>query len=741
MGKWTRRAFIASGTLVGGGLLVGVGVGVAIRPGHRTPELAKIVESGDEVLVNAWVKILPDNSIKVIVPHSEMGQGVHTALPMMLADEMDADWSTVSMEQAPAHPEYATFHLARHVILPGKVPGIVEDTLTGVFLKASEIMSLQITGGSFSVRSTGQLGMRTAGAAAREMLINAAAEEWQVPASEIRAENSYLHHDASKRSAPFANFAKLAASLKGPEQPTLKTPDQFKIMGQSVERLDIPPKVDGSAVFGTDIDLPGMKYAAVKAAPVFGSTVVSIDSAAAEKMKGVIKIVNLDTGVGVIADSYWQATKALQSVLVTYTESAANKLSTAGMFEQFGQDMDAAVANGKEQEDLVKGDARGTLAQSDNIVEAEYRVPFLAHATMEPMNCTAWVHDGQVELWAGLQNPLGTRDFIANKFGYETDKVTIHNVYLGGGFGRRTLPDYPQQGVQLANALPGVPVKMIWSREEDIQQDHYRQAVISRFKAGLDESGTPISWENQFIDKHDPVEAPYIPYAIDNQFIHYTSSPTHVPFGAWRSVDHSQHAFFTESFIDELAAVAGKDPYHYRRDLLAEEPRIRKVLDSAAKMAGWGKSMPAHWAQGIALQSSFNTIVAQVVDIDMSSGKPRVDKVFCAADAGFVISPDGFIAQMESGIVFGLTAALYGDITLKDGAIVESNFHNYKMVRMNNSPDIEVKIINSGEPMGGAGEPGTPPIAPAVTNAIFAATGKRIRELPTSKHDGSYSLS
>ena len=741
MGKWTRRAFIASGTLVGGGLLVGVGVGVAIRPGHRTPELAKIVESGDEVLVNAWVKILPDNSIKVIVPHSEMGQGVHTALPMMLADEMDADWSTVSMEQAPAHPEYATFHLARHVILPGKVPGIVEDTLTGVFLKASEIMSLQITGGSFSVRSTGQLGMRTAGAAAREMLINAAAEEWQVPASEIRAENSYLHHDASKRSAPFANFAKLAASLKGPEQPTLKTPDQFKIMGQSVERLDIPPKVDGSAVFGTDIDLPGMKYAAVKAAPVFGSTVVSIDSAAAEKMKGVIKIVDLDTGVGVIADSYWQATKALQSVLVTYTESAANKLSTAGMFEQFGQDMDAAVANGKEQEDLVKGDARGTLAQSDNVVEAEYRVPFLAHATMEHMNCTAWVHDGQVELWAGLQNPLGTRDFIANKFGYETDKVTIHNVYLGGGFGRRTLPDYPQQGVQLANALPGVPVKMIWSREEDIQQDHYRQAVISRFKAGLDESGTPISWENQFIDKHDPVEAPYIPYAIDNQFIHYTSSPTHVPFGAWRSVDHSQHAFFTESFIDELAAAAGKDPYHYRRDLLAEEPRIRKVLDSAAKMAGWGKSMPAHWAQGIALQSSFNTIVAQVVDIDMSSGKPRVDKVFCAADAGFVISPDGFIAQMESGIVFGLTAALYGDITLKDGAIVESNFHNYKMVRMNNSPDIEVKIINSGEPMGGAGEPGTPPIAPAVTNAIFAATGKRIRELPTSKHDGSYSLS
>lgn len=741
MGKWTRRAFIASGTLVGGGLLVGVGVGVAIRPGHRTPELAKLVEAGDEVLVNAWVKILPDNSIKVIVPHSEMGQGVHTALPMMLADEMDADWSTVSMEQAPAHQAYANFHLARHVVLPGKVPGMVEDTLTGVFLKVSESMSLQITGGSYSVRSTGQLGMRTAGAAAREMLISGAAEEWQVPASEIRAENSYLHHDASMRSEPFAAFAKVAASLKGPEQPTLKTPDQFKIMGQSVERLDIPSKVDGSALFGTDIDLPGMKYAAVKAAPVFGSTVVSIDSAAAEKMKGVIKIVNLDTGVGVIADSYWQATKALQKVLVTYTASEANNLSTAGMFDQFRHDMDVAVANGEEQEDFAKGDARGTLAQSNNIIEAEYRVPFLAHTTMEPMNCTAWVHDGQVELWAGLQNPLGTRDFIADKFGYETEKVNVHNVYLGGGFGRRARPDYPQQGVQLATALPGIPVKMIWSREEDVRRDHYRQAVMSRFKAALDASGMPITWENQFVDKHEPEEAPYIPYAINNQFIHFTSSPTHVPFGAWRSVDHSQHAFFTESFIDELAAAAGRDPYQYRRDLLAGEPRIRKVLDTAAKMADWGKAMPAGWGQGIAVHSSFNTIVAQVVDVDMTSGTPHVDKVFCAADAGFVISPDGFIAQMESGIVFGLTAVLYGEITLKKGAVVESNFHNYKMVRMNNSPDIEVEIINSGESLGGGGEPGTPPIAPAVTNAIFAATGKRIRDLPVSKYDGTYEIS
>jgi isoquinoline 1-oxidoreductase beta subunit len=741
MGKWTRRAFVASGALVGGGLLVGVGVGVAIRPGHRTPELAKIVESGNEVLVNAWVKILPDNSIKVIVPHAEMGQGVHTVLPMMLADEMDADWASVSMEQAPAHEEYAVFHIARQVLLPGKVPGIVEDTLTGVFLQVTKAMSLQTTGGSYSVRATGQLGMRTAGAAAREMLINAAAEAWQVPAAEIRAENSYLHHDATQRSEPFVAFAAAAATGKGPEQPTLKTPDQYKIMGQSIKRLDIPAKVDGSAVFGVDIDLPGMKYAAVKAAPVFGSTVVSIDSAAAESMNGVVKIVNLDTGVGVIADRYWQAKKALDSVLVSYSTNEANKLSTASIFEQFEQDMDAAVANGEEEEDFVKGDARGTLAQSDKVLEAEYKVPFLAHTTMEPMNCTAWVHDGQIELWAGLQNPLGTRDHIANVFGYETDKVNVHNVYLGGGFGRRARPDYAQQSAQLATALPGVPIKMIWSREEDVQQDHYRQAAMSRFKAALDASGMPEAWENQFVDKHEPVEAPYIPYAIDNQFIHFTSSPTHVPFGAWRSVDHSHHAFFTESFIDELSAAAGKDPYQYRRDLLADEPRIRKVLDTAATMANWGKVMPTGWGQGIALHSSFNTIVAQVVDVDMNSGTPRVDKVFCAADAGFAMNPDGFIAQMESGIVFGLTAALYGEITLKKGAVVESNFHNYKMVRMNNSPDIEVEIINSGEALGGGGEPGTPPIAPAVTNAIFAITGKRIRDLPISKYDGTYDIS
>ena len=729
MGKWTRRAFLTTGVLAGGGLIVGV----AIRPGHRTPKLAKLVQGDNETLINAWVKIMPDNSIKVIVPHAEMGQGVHTSLPMMLADEMDADWNTVSMEQAPAHEEYATFHVVRDFVLPSQAPGIVEDTLKGVFLKLSQALSMQITGGSYSVRSTGVLGMRAAGAAARELLVKAAAKEWQVPSTEVRTENSYLYHDKSGKSAPFFAFAEKAASEQGASLPKLKTPDQFKLMGQPIKRFDIPSKVDGTAVFGIDVDLPNMQYATVMGAPVFGSTVESMDSSKAETMPGVTKVVNLETGVGVIAKSYWQAKKALAQVNVTFSQGAANSVDTNSVFAQFARDMDAAVANGDENKDHKQGDARGVLAAASDVFEAEYKVPHLAHATMEPMNATAWVHDGKLELWSGLQNPLGIRDMLADAFDYDKHNIEIHNVMLGGGFGRRAMDDYPHQAVQLALAVPGVPVKMIWSREEDTQQDFYRPAVLSRFKASLNAAGYPEAWENQFVDKHEPVEAPTIPYAVDNQYIHYADSPTHVRFGPWRSVDHTQHAFFTESFIDELAHKAGKDPYQYRRDLLQHEPRVLKVLDAAAKMADWGREMPAGWSLGIALQRSFNSIVAEVVELDASNAMVKVNKVFCVIDAGFAVHPDGLIAQMESGIVYGLTAALYGEISLRDGAVVQSNFHDYKMLRIDESPEIQVEIINSGESLGGGGEPGTPPIAPALTNAIFAATGKRIRELPISK--------
>jgi len=733
MGKWTRRAFLGTGILAGGGLLIGVGAGIAVRPGHRTPKLANFMEDEGETLVNAWVKLLPDNSITVIVPHVEMGQGAHTVLPLMLADELDADWSTVTIEEAPAHEEYVTFHIVRDFIYPSPVPGIVEESLTGALMTISQKMALQITGGSFSVRATGERGMRVAGAALREMLITAAAEKWRVATTEIRTQNSYLYHDASQRSEPYASFAEAVAAQKTPQDPTLKTPDQYTLMGkQNVQRLDIPAKVNGTANFAIDADVPGMKYATLHTAPVFGGRIESLDTTAAESQKGVHKVVQLDDSFAVIADGYWSAKKAARHVHVVWAKTDTDAVNSDSIFAQFTKDMDAAIDKGKEKEDYASGDARTVLAAASNVIEAEYRVPYLAHAAMEPMNCTALVKDGNVEIWTGTQNPFGTRKAIAEALDIDLDNVAINNAYLGGGFGRRASPDYEIQAAKLANMMPGTPIKLIWSREQDVQHDHYRPAIMSRFKGALDAAGMPTAWDNQYVDKHEPVEAPDIPYNIANKFIHYTNSPTHVPFGPWRSVDHSQHAFFTESFIDELAVAAKQDPYAYRRKLLSTQPRHLHVLETVAEFAKWGKPLPEGWGQGIAIHASFGSIVAEVVDLDMSGGRPRIDKVFCAIDAGYAMSPDGLIAQMESGIIFGLTAALYGNVSIKDGRVQQSNFHDYQMVRMDSAPDIQVRIINSGEKVGGAGEPGTPPIAPALTNAIYAATGKRVRRLPIS---------
>jgi isoquinoline 1-oxidoreductase beta subunit len=353
---------------------------------------------------------------------------------------------------------------------------------------------------------------------------------------------------------------------------------------------------------------------------------------------------------------------------------------------------------------------------------------------MEPMNCTAWLHDGTCEIWTGTQNPLGFAAEVAEVLDMDIENVLLHNAYLGGGFGRRAFPDYTIQAARIAAQVP-YPVKLIWSREEDMRHDHYRQASISRFRAALDESGVPLAWENQYVEKHDPVEAPYIPYAIPNQFIHYAESKTHVPWGFWRSVDHSLHAFFTESFIDELAHSAGQDPYHYRRELLSQASRFRDVLDLAARESDWERPLPENFGRGIAIHKSFGTIVAQVVEIEIVDGRVFPRRVVCAVDAGFAMHPDGIRAQMESGIVYGLTAALYSEISIRRGAVAQSNFHDYPMLRMDESPEIETYIINSGERTGGAGEPGTPAIAPALANAIYDATGKRIRELPVRLHD------
>jgi isoquinoline 1-oxidoreductase beta subunit len=709
MGKWTRRAFITAGVAAGGVVVFGV----AIRRGNRSDKVRGLVAADGESLFDVWLKIAPDNTITAIIPHADMGQGVHTALAMMLADELDADWSTVNFEEAPAHKEFANYSLAREYSAPNAdFPAWLVDSVDGLFFRATQMMGLQITGGSLSVRTTGQVAMRVTGAATRAVLLEAAANEWQVPVSELSARDSMIRHAASGREATFAHFAPAAAALSLPDKPSLKSTDEFRIMGTSPPRFDVPAKVDGSAAFGIDTSLPGMKYAAVKAAPIFGGRVLSVDDSSVQALPGVRKVVNLGDAVAVVADGYWQAHKALDKLSVEFSDGGNGAAAQDGIFSQFADELDSAAAEGSEKNDFLAGDAAAALESAAQVLEAEYRVPFLAHAAMEPMNCTAWVHDDRCELWLGTQNPLGFAQQVAKAIGMDQSQVLLHNQYLGGGFGRRAFDDFAIQAARIATETP-YPVKLIWSREEDMRHDHYRQASISRFRGGLDSSGKAIAWHNHYVNKHDPEEAPHIPYAIADQAIVYSESDTHVPWGFWRSVDHSLHAFFTESFIDELAVAAGRDTYQYRRDLLAGEPRFLAVLDLAAEKAGWGDGLPANTGRGIAIHRSFGTIVAQ----------------------GYAVHPDNLAAQMESGIGYGLTAALYGEISISGGAVAQSNFHDYRMLRMNEAPDVETYIIDGGGLLGGAGEPGTPPIAPAFTNAIFDATGIRIRELPVSKHE------
>lgn len=727
MGKWTRRAFITGGVLAGGALILGV----AIRRGDKSSAVKGLIAEEDESVFDIWLKISPDNTVTAIIPHAEMGQGVHTSLAMMLADEMDADWDLVKVMEAPAHKEYANYALGKGFILAdAQFPSFLTGTVDGAFLKIMQTMNMQITGGSASVRTTGMHGMRVAGAAAKATLLQAAADEWKVDVEGLRAEKSKVYHDASNREATYAELAPKAAQISRPANPTLKKPEEFTIMGTSPQRFDLPPKVDGTAGFGMDVVVPNMKYATIKASPVFGNKVKSMDGSAAEAMKGVHKVIQLEDAVAVIADGYWTAKQALNKVKVEFGKTETDAIVQEDIYANFGKTMDDAITNGDQEVDYEAGNPEDALAAAANVIEAEYRVPYLAHAAMEPMNCTAWIHDGIAEIWTGTQNPLGVVGMAAEFLEMEPENIKVHNQFLGGGFGRRSMNDTIQQALSLAKEVD-TPVKLIWSREEDIQHDFYREATISRFKGGLDEEGKALVWVNQYMYKYEPAEASVIPYDIKNTFVHYTNYEMPVPWGPWRSVAHSTQGFFIESFIDEMAAAQEKDAFEFRKDLLAHDPRYLKVLETVAEKADWGKELPKNWGRGIAIHKSFGTIVAEVAEVEVKEdGKVRVHRVVCAADPGFAIHTDGFISQIESGVIYGLTAAMYGDISIKDGAVAQSNFHDYQMIRMNEAPKIEVHIINSGEYPGGAGEPGTPAIAPAVTNAIFDATGTRVRELP-----------
>jgi isoquinoline 1-oxidoreductase beta subunit len=725
MNKWTRRTVIATGGLVGGGLALGLG-GIAFAPNRLALTLEDV---GDTPRLTTWIRIASDNTVTVLVPHCEMGTGVHTALAMMLAEELEADWTRVRVEEAAALDDYANGYLVR-VFLPiaASVPKFMERGVDFASFKLTQLMDVQTTGGSSAVRGTGHLGMRVAGAAAKGMLIEAAAARWSVPVSECVARSSQVVHSGSDRSFTFGELAADAAKLKPRTHPQLKSRESYTIVGKPTQRFDIPSKVNGSATYGIDVAMPGLLYATIAASPVFGAKLESVDSQAVEAMGGVRKVVRLDDAVAVVADSYWRAQKALRALAPKFSETPAARASSDELYST----LSAALAGEKGKKVLVTGqDAATVLAGAAKSIEAEYRVPFLAHATMEPMNATARVADGRCEVWTGVQDPLNARKVAAAAAGLDPEKVVVHNQQLGGGFGRR-LPgafDYVDQAVRVAKELSPAPVKLIWSREEDLQHDYYRPLVVGRYKGAIDASSAPSVWCARFNGASEGGSA-LLPYAVANQDIRSIHDRTHVRQGAWRSVAHTQHGFFTESFIDELAHAAGKDPFEFRRGLLADAPRHRAVLEKAADLAAWGTPPPAGRGRGIALVESFGSIVAEVAEVEVLDGRIKVHRVCAAVDCGDVVNPDTAAAQVEGGIVFGLSAALFNEITIRDGRVAQTNFHDHPMPKLADSPSVTVEFIASGAPLGGLGEPGVPPIAPAIANAVFAATGQRLRSLP-----------
>ncbi len=711
MRKWTRRAFIGTGTLAGGGFILGV-AGVTFSPNRLS------VRAGDAGAgaLNTWITITPDNLVTVFVPHCEMGQGAVTGLAMMAAEEMNADWDLVQVKEAPALDAYANAYMAR-AFTGDVIPRPFERAVDYGSYRLARWFGTQATGGSSSVRGTGVYGMTIAGAAAREMLIAEAADRFGVPAADLKAERSHVVHAASNRSATFGELAAGAAVRSIPAHPPLKDPDTYTIRRTARPRVDIPPKVDGSAKYGIDVTRPGMLYAALELAPVYGGKLVSVDHSPAEAMPGVRKIVELEDGVAVVADSYWRARQALAALEPVFDDAGHADVSSESIFAAF---------------DTALGDPPEVPSEGNTVVTADYRVPFLAHATMEPMVCTAQVTEEGAQIWAGTQDPLNARGTAAEALGLDAEQVTVTNLWLGGGFGRR-LPfnlDYIGLGARIAKAVSPSPLKLVYSRETDIQHDYYRPAAMTRFAGALDAHGTPLAIASCYAGGGDG-ESTYMPYAIADLRATKRDAAHPIRTGPWRSVLNSQHGFFKESFVDELAHAAGKDPFAFRRDLLGDQPRFRAVLEKAAAMAGWGTPLPAGEGRGIAITACFGSIVGEVAHVSVSpEGRLRVVNVYAAVDCGDVVNADSAAAQAEGGIIFGLSAAMVGEITIKEGRVVEKNFRDHLMIHLADAPQVAVEFIRSGAPAGGLGEPCVPPIAAAVANAIYAASGVRVRTLP-----------
>ncbi len=712
----SRREFLKTGAAATGSLVI------ALHFSTLAPSEAALAAPASEFVPNAFVKIAADGAVTVIIGKSEMGQGVYTSLPMILAEELDADWSRVRCEFAPVDPAY-------------------NHTVFGI----------QMTGGSTSVWSSFEQ-FRKAGAVARSMLVQAAADRWGVPPVACRTENGFVIHDASGRRTSYGELAAKAAEDKPPAQVALKDPKDFKLIGKSVHRLDTPAKCNGAATYSIDVSRPGMLVAVVARPPVFGGKAKNFDAAAAKSIRGVKDVVEIPRGIAVLADGYWAARRGRDALKIDWDEGPLAGYSTEKQRAEY-----AALAKTAGAVARKEGDVAAALAGAVKTIEAEYEMPYLAHATMEPMNCVAEVRADSCEVWAGSQLQTLDRVFAAQAAGLKPEQVQLHTMFLGGGFGRRAVPDCHMvlEAVQVSRAARA-PVKLIWTREDDMRGGYYRPSFFHRFAGGLDEAGNIIAWKQTVVGQSIMAGTPFepmmvkegvdgtsvegaadAPYLIPNLYVDLHSPKLPVPVLWWRSVGHSHTAFAVESFLDELAYAGGKDPFELRRALLAKAPRHLHVLELAAEKAGWGSPLPSGRGRGIAVHESFESFVAYVAEVSVTpQGELTIHRMVCAVDCGPVVNPDTIEAQIEGAIIFGLTAALRGEITLANGRVVQSNFHDYPMLRIYECPQqIEVHIVPSTEKQGGVGEPGVPCAAPAVANAIFAATGKRIRRLPIRAND------
>jgi isoquinoline 1-oxidoreductase subunit beta len=694
----SRRSFLQTGAALGGGLVIGI---------HLPQAIAKMAVTTS--MPNAWIRIGSDNTITILCARSEMGQGVVMSMPTLVAEELEVNLHHIKVDFAPPGEAY----------INGMIGG-------------------QITGGSTSVRD-GYDKLRIAGAQARIMLTDAAAQKWGVDASKCRAHDGMVSGPGGKK-ASYGQLAEAASKLTPPKEVKLKDPSKFRYVGKPLHRLDTPGKISGKTEFGIDVKLPGMLYAALAQCPVIGGKVVSFNADKAKGMPGVKHVVQVTDGVAVVADSWWRAKTARDTLEIQWDEGPNKSLSTEAVFKGLADAMANKAASIKQT-----GDVPGAMKGAAKTVEATYEMPFLSHSPMEPMNFTADVRKDSALLIGSIQFQQLALGMAAAITGLKPEQITVKTTFLGGGFGRRIDCDYLAQAVEISKAI-GAPVKLVWTREDDVKHDFYRPASLTEMSGGLDASGKPVALSLKMSspsvtarvfpevvkDGVDPLmtEAILVPYDIPNQSVGTIIHDTGLRVGYLRSVSHALNVFANESFIDELAAAAGKDPYQYRRSLLESKPRFRHVLDLAAKKAGWGKALPKGHAHGIALMEGYDTYLAQVAEVSVKDGAIRVHRVVGAVDLGKMVNPNIVRQQLESSVVFGMSALLYGNITLKDGRVEQNNFNDYKVLRMPETPKIEMHIVASKEKPGGIGEPGAAVILPAVANAVFALTGKRLRKMP-----------